>query len=126
MNLIKVLIVEDDPDWIKALTFFLNREEDICIIGSTSDKEYAVQMVKSLEIDIVLMDMALDEDKTGGIIITEELAKLNKARIIVLSSLADKGIIAKRLSAGAVKFVSKTEYRALPGIVRSVFRDTHN
>jgi NarL family two-component system response regulator LiaR len=126
MDLIKVLIVEDDPDWIKALTFFLNREEDICIIGSTSDKENAVQMVRSLEIDIILMDMALDENKTGGIIITEELSKLNKARIIVLSSLADKGIIAKSLSAGAVKFVSKTEYRELPGILRSVFRDAHN
>jgi DNA-binding NarL/FixJ family response regulator len=66
-------------------------------------------MVKSLEIDIVLMDMALDEDKTGGIIITEELAKLNKARIIVCL-LCRQRYNRKSLSAGAVKFVSKTEY----------------
>ncbi len=126
MNLIKVLIVEDDPDWIKALTFFLNREEDICIIGSTSDKENAVQMVKSIEIDIVLMDMVLGENQYGGICITEELARLNKAKIIVLSSVSSKDIIAKCLTAGAVRFVNKTDYRELPSILRSVLMNVHN
>jgi chemotaxis response regulator CheB len=63
---IRVAII-DDAKWIKLLTTNINTSEDILIIGSANTVEKAVELVKTLEPDIVLLDISLTVDRYDGI-----------------------------------------------------------
>lgn len=126
MNPIKVLIVEDDPDWIKAMTAFLNKEEDLLVVGAASSREEAGQMAGALEFDVALMDICLTPGQLDGIYAAMELSDAcPQAKVIMLTSLADEAVITQSFTAGAVQYVIKTDYPALPSAIRTAFRGTN-
>jgi NarL family two-component system response regulator LiaR len=123
MDKIKVGIVEDDLDWLKCMTIFLNNEDDIFVAGSATNKDEAVRMAKSMAFDVILMDINLNENKCDGILTTVEIRQFSDAKIIMLTSLDEKEIILDSFTAGAVNYVSKSKYMDIPGLIRDAFNN---
>ncbi len=119
MNHIKVYVVEDDPDWIKAITSYLNREEDILVVGAATNADDAVRGAQMTQIDIILMDIQLAGSRLDGIQTAMELHGLTSAKIIMLTSLNDEQSMTKAFTAGAIQYLEKTQFKELPLSIRN-------
>lgn len=122
MQTIKVLIVDDNPSWSNNLSVFLDKESDFKVIGTANTREEAIHLLNNSEIDIILMDLELTEGFFDGIDTIEEIVLLQKKfKIIVLTSYSKRDLIIQSISAGAVNFLEKKDYKALPQTIRSVY-----
>ncbi|MFC5650286.1 response regulator [Paenibacillus solisilvae] len=121
MNHIKVVLVEDDPDWIKAITVFLNKEEDLLIVGAATDSTEAIQLARTIAFDVVLMDIQLNGSQLDGIHTAIEMLELHPAKIIMLSSLTDEQVMTQSFTAGAVNYIEKSNFKALPHAIRDAY-----
>jgi DNA-binding NarL/FixJ family response regulator len=119
MRRIHVLIVEDDAIWRRCITEYIEREDDITVLCSVTNKEEAISIAKANQLDVILMDINLTENKLDGIEAASELIFHTDAKIIMLTALSEEDLILNAFSAGAVNYVSKSDYRRLPAIIRS-------
>lgn len=119
MNHIKIFLVEDDPDWIKAMTAFLNKEEDLLVVGSASSSEEAVRLAQTLTFDIILMDIQLSDNGLDGIYAAVEILEIRPAKIMMLTSLTDEHVITQAFTAGAINYLDKTRFKELPHAIRN-------
>jgi DNA-binding NarL/FixJ family response regulator len=118
---IQIVIVEDDAVWRSMLAKFLNSEPGLQVIHTTATKEEAVSFCTSHKVDVVLMDLNLTDNHLDGLEATLELSLLgNEARVIVLTSLEDERTILDAFTAGAIQYVSKPDFRKIPGTIREV------
>lgn len=122
LDQIKVIIIDDDPQWLKVLVHFLNNNENILIVGTAQTKEQALSLMKSIDFDIVLLDIMLSENNYDGIEIAIEINQIRDSKIIMLTSLDEDEIIKKSFIAGAVQYISKFNYRDIPQLIRRVYR----
>ncbi|RXZ80109.1 DNA-binding response regulator [Paenibacillaceae bacterium] len=123
---IKVLIVEDDPDWIKAMTVFLSREADLMVVGAATGSEEAIRLAGTLAFDVVLMDIQLSgdqavDDAPDGIYTAMRLHEIHPAKIIMLTSMSEEDYITRAFTAGAINYLEKSRYRELPQTIRAAF-----
>ncbi|MFS0838564.1 response regulator [Paenibacillus sp. 1P03SA] len=122
MELIKILLVEDDPDWIKAMTSYLNKEDDLLVVGAAVHPDEAVRMAAKLDFDVVLMDIQLTDRGLDGIYTAAEMMELRPVKIIMLTSMSDEHIMTESFTAGAVNYIEKTRFREVPQAIRSAYR----
>jgi DNA-binding NarL/FixJ family response regulator len=118
---IKVLLVEDDPDWIKAMTAFLNHEDDILVVGAAMQSTEAIRLAQTLEFDVVLMDIQLTAGGMEGIYTAVEMHDIHPAKIIMLTSVNDEHVITQAFTAGAVNYIDKTRFKESPQEIRSAY-----
>ncbi|MFZ5987844.1 MAG: response regulator [Bacillota bacterium] len=123
MDNIRVLLVEDDPVWVRNLTKFLSRQKDILVIGVASSKEEAIRLAQSLEFDVILMDINLDKNKYDGIYAAMEILEIKKAKIIMLTCIMEDSVITNSFAAGAVNYVSKENYQDIPNVIRMAYKN---
>lgn len=121
MSHIKVFIVEDDADWIKALTAFLNREDDLLVVGAAANSDEALRMAQTIAFDIVLMDIQLEGSILDGIHTAMMMHEHSSAKIIMLTSLNDERSMTQAFTAGALHYLEKTRYQELPQTIRSAY-----
>ncbi len=119
---IKVLIIEDDPDWASALTSYLSRERDLLVVGAASTSEEALSLAGTLAFDVALMDIQLEGSRLDGIQTAMLLHERSTAKIIMLTSLTDEQSMTQSFTAGAVHYLDKSRYEELPHAIRSAFR----
>ncbi|MFK4164850.1 response regulator [Paenibacillus lautus] len=120
MNRIHVFLVEDDPDWIKSMTVFLNAQEDMIVVGAAESPEQAIAMAEVLSFDIVLMDIQLTAGRLDGIYAAVEIHERKpEAKVIMLTSLDDELVIMQSYTAGAVNYIEKSNFEELPAAIRS-------
>lgn len=121
MSHIRVLLVEDDTDWIKGMTTFLNKEEDILIVGAATTSQEAIHLAKTLAFDVVLMDIQLTDNQYEGIYTAIEIHQIHSAKIIMLTSLSDETVMTQAFTAGAVNYIEKNNFKELPHAIRSAY-----
>lgn len=117
---IKVLIVEDDADWLRGLKAYLSAEPDIEICADANTSEQALQAFAEHEIDVVLMDIML-ANSMDGIWLTAEVTETWGARVIMLTSLEEKETISHAFEAGAINYIVKEDFEQIPDAVRSAY-----
>ena len=104
----KILIVDDHPLVRVGLGQLISHEADMEVCGDARDADEALEKVKSLQPNLVVVDISLQQG--NGI----ELTKLLKARYphikVLVSSMHDESLFAERaLHAGALGYISKQE-----------------
>jgi two-component system, NarL family, response regulator LiaR len=105
--MIRVVIV-DDHDLVRmGLKSYIDTEPEIEIVGEARNGREAVQLILTVNPDVVLMDLLMPE--MNGIEATKELVdRGSSARVVILtSSLEDEKMI-QALRAGALSYVLKT------------------
>lgn len=122
MEYFKVVIVDDDLDWLKAMTRFLNHCGDFLVVGTAVDRQGAVQLSQNCEFDVMLLDINLNGNKLDGIYAAMEILSSTPVRIIMLTSLHEAEIITESFAAGAVSFVAKDHFTEIPTVIRNVIQ----
>lgn len=121
MTTIRLLLVEDDPDWIKSMSLFLNREDDLLVVGAAVSAEEALRLAASIEFDVALLDVHLSAAGRDGIRTALELTELKPVRIIMLTSDDSERTMTDAFTAGALHYLDKSRFKELPYVIRSVY-----
>ncbi|GIQ71191.1 DNA-binding response regulator [Xylanibacillus composti] len=122
MDTIRVMIVEDDPDWLRGLRAYLNRQPDIEVAAAVSTSEEALRAIQQSPIDVVMMDIML-ADSAAGIVLTSEIVDSTNARVIMLTSMEDKELVFEAFQAGAIDYLVKHSFEQIPAAIRSAYRN---
>jgi DNA-binding NarL/FixJ family response regulator len=123
MDKIKVLIVDDDIDWIKSMSEFLNLKSDMYIAAIATNREETLKLINSIEVDVILMDINLVGNKLDGISLAAEISQMKDVKIIMLTVFNDENIITDSFTAGAVNYISKIDYKKIPEAIRSTYKN---
>ena len=59
MERFKILIVDDHPILRKGLGMVIDQEQDLVVIGEAEDVQGALEMIDTLNPDLVIVDLAL-------------------------------------------------------------------
>jgi len=103
---IRVLIVDDHQVVRQGLRTFLELQPQIEVVGEAADGSAAVELVRQLEPDIVLMDLVMPG--CDGVSATRQIARLGlRTRVIVLTSFAEDDKVFPAIQAGAVSYLLK-------------------
>ena len=104
---IRLLIADDYDAMRENIKSFVSKQPDIEVVGEAKDGETAVELVRNLSPDLVLMDISMP--KLSGIEAAKNILSNNAAaRIIILSTRSDKRFVEAGLKAGALGYVLKT------------------
>jgi len=103
---IKVLIVDDHQVVRQGLRTFLELQEDITVIGEAEDGKRAVELVRLLKPDVVLMDLVMPH--MDGITATEQIHALDlSTKVIALTSFSEDDKVFPAIQAGAASYLLK-------------------
>jgi NarL family two-component system response regulator LiaR len=106
VNPIRILIVDDHAVVREGLRALIETEPDMASVGEAADGVQAVQQVRSLQPDVVLMDLVMP--RKGGIeAIAEIKAETPGVRILVLTSFAEDDQVFPAIKAGALGYLLK-------------------
>jgi DNA-binding NarL/FixJ family response regulator len=97
---IRVLIADDHHVVRRGLVFFLRTQGEITIIGEAGNGKEAVELARSLNPDIILMDLSMPE--MDGIEATKIIKNEQPdIKILILTSFSDQDHVLPALEAGA-------------------------
>ena len=104
--MIKVLVV-DDHDLVRSgIARLLSDTKDIQVVGEAASGEEAVQMVRSLNPDVVLMDIRMPG--IGGLEATRKVVRLDPdIKVIAVTACDDDPYANRLLQAGAAGYMTK-------------------
>ena len=103
---IKVVVVDDHPFFRQGVRDVLNAEPDIEVIGESGDGYIALDMIKELKPDVVLLDVNLP--KLNGLQITQALKRARSdVNVIILTAYDDEEQIYRAIRLGASAYFAK-------------------
>ncbi|MEA1922848.1 MAG: response regulator, partial [Pseudomonadota bacterium] len=115
--MISVLIVEDSPTILQYLSILVNAEPELTVIGTAVNGLDAVDKVKLLKPDVVIMDIEMP--KLDGIAATRRIMAENPLPIVICSANLDQDLTEKSyraIEAGALVAVAKPKGPGAPGV----------
>jgi PAS domain S-box-containing protein len=121
--LIRIVLVDDHQMVREGFRSILEAYGDFTVVAEASDGQQAVEVVRQVRPDLVLMDINMP--KMNGVEATRHiLAENPRVRVIGLSMQDDPKIIDAMRDAGAVGYVSKAEAgEKLMDAVRTAWRE---
>lgn len=103
---IRVLIVDDHPMVAQGIRAILETWDDIAVVGTLCNGQEAVDRVRALDPDVVLLD--LNMPRLSGLVATELILERRPGtRILILSMHDSPEYIGTALSHGAMGYVLK-------------------
>ena len=104
--MIRLLLVDDQELVCQGLQAMLNLESDIEVVGTANNGEIAIQQVKALQPNIVLMDikMPIMDGREATRIICQQCPD---TKVLVLSTFEEDDYIAHSIEAGAKGYLLK-------------------
>lgn len=108
MRPIRVVVVDDYPDFLTVLTDVLSGVSSIRVVGLALSAEEALVLVQDLQPDVVVMDFSMPG--MNGVEATSRLKALAHPPRVLLVTLHDgPAYRAQAAAAGADGFLSKSE-----------------
>lgn len=104
---IRLAIVDDNAEMIDMMSQRLQELDTIELVGTANDVEKGLSLVRSIKVDVVLVDLVMPGN--DGFYMLEELERLrpNKPICIMVSALNAPHIISRAAELGADHFVLK-------------------
>jgi DNA-binding NarL/FixJ family response regulator len=120
MTPISVLIADDQPMMRTGLRYILDAEPDLAVVGEAADGQSAIDSVRDLQPDVVVMDIRMPG--LDGIEATRRIAaSAAHARVLMLTTFDIDQHILDALRAGASGFLVKDDAPdALVGAIRVI------
>jgi two-component system response regulator NreC len=122
MQKIKVLVVDDHTIVRDGICALLALAGDIEVVGEATNGNEALNKVRELSPDVVLMDISMPV--MGGLEATRRICKeFPKIKVLVLTQYDDKEYFFPVIESGASGFISKAAASSeLTAGIRSVYR----
>lgn len=107
MTKTKVLIVDDHAMFREGVRAMLQGYDDMDIVGEAKDGKEAIEMIRQLAPDVVLMDVSMPT--MNGPEATRRIHKdIPTAKVLALTQYDDREYVLSMLRAGAKGYISKT------------------
>jgi len=108
--MIRVLVVDDHAILRDGIRSLLESQEDIIVVGEASDGSEAIELVGTLQPNIVLMDISMP--KMNGLEATRSIKDcFPEVKVLILTQHDNREYIAPALGAGASGYVLKRSGR---------------
>jgi len=120
---IRILVVDDSPDWQRFLLARLESHCDLKIVAVANDGLEAVQRAAELQPDLTLMDLNLPV--MNGFDATRRIREVSPdSRVVFLTQNASRDLVSAAFEAGACGYIVKSDLGAdlIPGI-KTVFEN---
>ena len=105
--MVRILLVDDHSVMRTGLKALLDETGQLEVVGEASSGEEALEQVRTLEPDIVIMDLAMPG--MGGLQATRRITALGLgAKILVLTIHDEDEFLVPALNAGAAGFLNKS------------------
>lgn len=105
--MIRVVIAEDHLMVRAGIRALLEKAGDIHVLAEASNGKEAIELIKELEPDILIMDIMMP--RMNGIQAAENISELNlSTSILILSMYADEGFVHQALQYGVKGYVLKS------------------
>ncbi|MCY3809139.1 MAG: response regulator transcription factor [Gemmatimonadetes bacterium] len=120
----RVLLVDDHKAVRASLWELLESIDAVDVVGEASSGEEAVRKARTLEPDVVVMDLAMPG--MGGLEATRRITALGlRTRILVLTVHDEDEFLATAMEAGAASFLNKSVADTeLEGELEAIMRGT--
>lgn len=106
-EIIKIMIAEDFSLLLEDLSELINDQDDMQVVATASTGKEMIDLAKSIEHDIILMDIEM-ENTTAGIIATEYIRDWDKSeKIIYLTAHETDEFILTAMGTGAIDYMVK-------------------
>jgi len=103
---VKVLLVDDHAIIREGLRSLLEKQPDMEVVADVDDGRRAVEMVRELSPDVVIMDVTMP--RLGGIEATRQITSESPSvKVIALSIHSKRRFVADMLQAGAAGYILK-------------------
>ena len=100
----RVLLADDYPDMVRAITGFLALDCDI--VGSVADGSGLLQAAQRLRPDVIVLDVNLPNVRS--LEACREITRVNPTTKVIMFTLTDNPVISQAFfDAGASAFISK-------------------
>jgi two-component system, NarL family, response regulator LiaR len=117
---IRVMVVDDHAIVRKGVRAFLAEIEGIEVVGDAGSGHEAIQLVESLNPDVILMDLNMPE--MDGVQTTQQIASLNQeVRIVISTGFGSEEKLFAALKVGAHNYLMKD---SLPEYLVRKIKDT--
>jgi DNA-binding NarL/FixJ family response regulator len=120
---IKIFLADDHKIVREGLHTLLSKQTDMEVVGEADTGLIAVQLIKKLLPDVVVMDIAMPD--LNGIEATRQIvAEFQSVRVVALSMHSDKRFVVEMLKAGASGYLLKDcAFEELTKAIRAVVMD---
>lgn len=103
---IRILLADDHRMVREGLRSLLEKEDDIEVVGEAEEGRKAVELVRELQPDVVVMDITMPN--LNGVDATRQIVnEFPKTKIIALSMHFSKIFVVNMLKAGALGYILK-------------------
>ncbi|MGB3702113.1 MAG: response regulator transcription factor [Anaerolineales bacterium] len=120
-EIIRILIVDDHAIVREGQRALIDTEPGMELVGEAADGNQAVHMARSLQPDVILLDLVMPHK--GGLEAIGEIKEQNpKACILVLTSFAEDEKVYAAIKAGAQGYLMKD---ALPQDILAAIREVY-
>lgn len=107
-NKAKILIVDDHPLVREGLADLVNKEKDLVVCGQAEDAYQAMEAIRELKPDMVIVDISLKE--TSGLELIKDIKIQHPGLPVLTLSMHEESVYAERaLRAGAKGYIMKRE-----------------
>lgn len=106
-SMTRIVIIEDHPLVLKAVKLLFNSKESMSVVGEANFGETAVDMVRDLQPDVVILDISLP-DVNGLDLCPLFLEVAPEAKVVFFSMHEEVSYIHRALSSGAIGYVLKS------------------
>ncbi len=104
----RVFVVDDHPIIRSGLTQLINQEADLEVCGEAEDAQSALQAIKEINPDILIVDISLNG--SNGLDLLKTIRATDRKIFILVLSIHDETIYAERaLRGGANGYIMKQE-----------------
>jgi len=106
--MLKILIADDNREFNDLLLEYLQKQEDMDVVGSAFNGKDALELIKEKQPDIILLDIIMPH--LDGIGVLEELGKMElswKPKVIMLTAFGHENITQKAVELGASYYILK-------------------
>ena len=106
MNKTRILICDDHTLFVEGMKAMLRNEPTLEIVGEARDGRQAVELVKELKPDLLLMDVSMPD--MNGFDATRHVHEFDPAvKVLILTMHDDEELVARCLEAGAAGYIIK-------------------
>ena len=120
MNVVRVLVVEDEPLYRQGLFSQLSECPGIEVAGAASSGQEAIELAERLDPDVVLMDIELGGDPNGIQAGKAINSTLPHTGIVLLSSHSNKQYLTMAEESGRWSYLLKKNVHHTDTLVRAI------